>query len=138
MIVYLIIVGIIIIAFGTLTVVLKDPFYLIVKDTIYNAVFALVLFTGLYFDRPLLQPLFKGLFSMTKKGWMILSFRWAITFTLLAISNEFARMYLSPEKWVIYKGLATLATIAFSLYQFKLSKSERLPDSTPWGMRVKN
>ena len=128
--------GVIIIFFGLLTIILKNPFFLIVKDTLYNGIFALILFIGLFFKKPLLEPLFKGLFSMTNRGWMILTFRWAIAFTILAVSNEFARIYLSPEKWVVYKGLATLGTITFSLYQFKLSRAERLPNSTPWGMKV--
>ncbi len=128
--------GVIIIFFGVLTIIFKNPFFLIIKDTLYNGIFALILFIGLFFKKPLLEPLFKGLFSMTNKGWMILTFRWAIAFTLLAISNEFARISFTPEGWVVYKGLATLGTIIFSLYQFKLSKAERLPNSTVWGMRV--
>jgi intracellular septation protein len=132
------IVAISVIGFGLLTIIFDNPFFIIIKDTIYNGVFALTLFIGLAFNRPLLKPLFKGLFSMTDKGWKILTFRWAIMFVLLTISNEIARIYLVPEKWIIYKGLATLATIIFSLYQFSLSKKERSPDSTPWGMRITN
>lgn len=130
------IVAVSVIGFGLLTIILDNPFFIIIKDTIYNGAFALTLFIGLAFSRPLLKPLFKGLFSMTNKGWKILTFRWAIMFVLLTITNEIARIYLVPEKWIIYKGLATLATIIFSLYQFRLSKKERSPDSTPWGMRV--
>lgn len=44
--------------------------------------------------------------------------------------------YMSTESWLTYKSLATVATIIFSLYQFRLSKKERLPDSSPWGMRI--
>ncbi|MBC7982019.1 hypothetical protein H7X65_03000, partial [Candidatus Parcubacteria bacterium] len=51
-------------------------------------------------------------------------------------SNEIVRMNVPAEQWVYYKGLATLATITFSLYQFRLSKKERLPESSPWGMRI--
>ena len=57
-------------------------------------------------------------------------------FTILAVTNEIARFYLSEYGWVNYKFIATLITIVFSLYQFKLSKKERLPESTPWGMRI--
>ncbi len=130
------IVAISVIGFGLLTVIFDNPFFIIIKDTIYNGLFALTLLVGLAFNRSLLKPLFRGLFSMTDKGWRILTFRWAIMFVLLTISNEIARIYLVPENWIIYKGLATLATIIFSLYQFRLSKKERSPDSTPWGMRV--
>jgi intracellular septation protein len=128
--------GISIILGGVLTITLKDPFYLIIKDTAYNGLFALILFYGLAKDKAFLKPLFDGLFLMTDKGWRILTFRWAVTFTLLTISNEIVRVLVSPEEWIMYKGLATLATIIFALYQFKLSRKERLPEASTWGMRA--
>jgi intracellular septation protein len=73
---------------------------------------------------------------MSDEGWRILSLRWAIMFTILAIGNEIARASFSPEVWVDYKILATLTTAAFSLYQFKLSKKYRLDKSTEWGMVI--
>ena len=130
------IVGASVLSFGLLTIIFENPFFIIFKDTIYNGAFAIALFIGLYYNKPLLKPLFRGLFAMTDRGWMILTFRWAIMFVLLTISNEFARLYLSPEKWVVYKAFATLSTIAFSLHQFRLSRVERLPEATQWGMRV--
>ncbi len=130
------IVGASIISFGSLTIFFDNPFFIIIKDTLYNSIFALTLFIGLYFKRSLLKPLFKGLFSMTDEGWKILTFRFAVMFTLLAVLNEVARINLLPEKWILYKGVATVATITFSLYQFRLSKKERMPDASEWGMRV--
>jgi intracellular septation protein len=130
------IVGIVIVVSGLLTVFLQDPFYIIFKDTIYNTGFALVLSVGLYYDRPLLKPLFQGLFAMTHKGWKILTMRWIIMFVLLAISNELVRIYMSTEDWVVYKSLATITTMIFSVYQFRLAKKERLPEASPWGMRI--
>jgi len=130
------IVGISVIVSGSLTVILENPFYIIIKDTIYNGVFALVLIIGLYYKKSFLKPLFNGLFSMTEKGWRVLTVRWTIVFVLLTIGNEIARINLTPEDWVVYKTLATVATIIFSLYQFRLSKKERLPDSSSWGMRL--
>lgn len=130
------IVGITVTVSGLCTVLLHDPFYIIIKDTIYNAVFAIVLIIGLHYNKSLLKPLFRGLFSMNEKGWRILTVRWTVMFILLTIGNEIARIYLSSSDWVIYKGIATVATMIFSVYQFKLSKKERLPESSPWGMRL--
>ena len=129
-------VGVVIISTGTLTVVLDNPFYLIFKDTIYNGVFAIVLFAGLARGKGLLKLFFNGLFSMTDRGWRILSMRWAIMFTVLTVTNEFARITLTPNEWVMFKAFATLTTMIFALYQFRLSKQERLPDATEWGMRA--
>lgn len=130
------IVGISIIITGSLTIILKDPFYIIIKDTIYNGLFAVILIIGLYYKKSLLKPLFFGLFAMSEEGWRILTIRWTIMFILLTVGNEIARIHLTPTDWVMYKTLATIATIIFSLYQFKLSKKERLPESTSWGMRI--
>ena len=130
------IVAVLVVGFGLLTVVLKNPFFIIIKDTLYNGVFALILFVGLMFNKGLLKPLFDSLFAMTEEGWRILSFRWAIMFVLLTVGNEIARANLNPTDWVNYKILATIATAAFSLYQFKLSKKYRLPNSTEWGMVI--
>lgn len=130
------IVGVIILFFGLLTIVFKEPFFMIIKDTLYNGIFAIVLFIGLMYKKSFLKTLFGGMFSMSDNGWKILTFRWAIMFTLLAVSNEFARLNFTEKGWVDYKFMATITTIIFSLYQFKLSKKERLPDSTKWGMRI--
>lgn len=127
--------GLSVIAFGALTVFLDDPFYLIIKDTIYNGIFALILAIGLYrFKKPLLKNLFSSLFLMTDKGWMILSKRWMITFALLALSNEVAWRIFDPSEWIIYKMCATFVTLVFGLYQLTLSRRERLPESNRWGM----
>lgn len=130
------IVGIIVTISGLLTIVFKDPFYIIIKDTLYNAGFAIVLIVGLRYNKALLKPIFKGLFSMTDEGWRILTIRWSVMFILLTIGNEIARAHLTPEDWVMYKSIATIITMFFSVYQFKLSKKERLATASAWGMRV--
>lgn len=131
-----VIVAVIVVSFGLLTVVLDNPFFIIIKDTLYNGVFALILFVGVAFKKGWLKPLFDSLFAMSDEGWRILSLRWAIMFTILAVGNEIARAGLSPERWVDYKIVATLTTAVFSLYQFRLSKKYRLDKSTEWGMVI--
>lgn len=130
------IVAIIVVTFGLLTIFFHNPFFIIIKDTLYNGIFAVVLFIGLYYRKLFLKILFGGMFAMTDEGWRILTIRWATMFVLLAITNEIARFYLSEYGWVNYKFSVTLITVIFSLYQFRLSKKERLPESTAWGMRV--
>jgi intracellular septation protein len=121
-----IIVALTIVVFGLLSYFLDNPFFIIFKDTLYNLLFGLTLFIGLYYKKNFLKPLFETLFSMTDRGWDILAFRWACIFIALAFSNEIARMILTSEQWVIYKGISTLITTAFSLYQFTLAKTHRL------------
>ncbi len=129
--------GFSVIVFGLLTVLLKNPIFLIVKDTIYNGMFSIALYIGLYFyNEPILKDLFGSLFKMTDKGWTILSFRWMIAFFVLAVSNEVMWRHFTPDEWLYYKMLATFATIVFGFYQLTLSRRERLPNSNRWGMNV--
>lgn len=129
--------GLSVIGFGALTIFLHNPFFLIIKDTVYNGAFALALAIGLYvFKEPILKDLFSALFCMTDKGWIILSRRWMVMFVLLTIGNEIARQVFESDMWVFYKMCATLVTIVFGLYQLTLSRKERLPHSNKWGMNI--
>jgi len=127
--------GLSVILSGVATLTFNEPLFLIVKDTIYNGAFAIVLIAGLLTGRGLLKPLFKSLFAMNDTGWKILSLRWAILFTLLAIGNEIMWRNYSEIEWVAYKGYSTLITIIFAVYQFRLAKKYRLPEANAWGMR---
>ena len=125
-----------VIAFGTLTLYFKDPFFFIFKDTIYNATFGILIFIFLNRGIPLLKPLFKDTFAMTDIGWKVLSKRWGVMFLLLALSNELVRGFLTPEQWAFYKITATIVTAVFGFYQLTLSKKYRLPQASEWGMRL--
>lgn len=130
------IVALTIIVFGLLSYFLDNPFFIIFKDTLYNLVFGIALLTGVYMKKSLLKPLFESLFDMSDRGWLILARRWGFLFVLLAITNEIARALLTPDQWIMYKGIATVITIVFSLYQFTLSRKHRLPHASPWGVKI--
>ncbi len=129
--------GLSVIGFGALTIFLDNPFFLIIKDTVYNGGFALAIAIGLYvFKEPILKDLFSSLFCMSNKGWTILSKRWMWMFILLTVGNEISRHLFKPDMWVFYKMCATMITIVFGLYQLTLSRRERLPHSNKWGMNI--
>ena len=127
-----------IVFFGSLSLIFHNSFFIIVKDTLYNLFFAIVLLIGLFNKTSLLKTFFKDFFAMSDKGWMILSRRWMFFFFLLAIGNEIARRALVPEIWVIYKLIAIVCTWIFGFYQFTLAKRERLPEASSWGLRLKH
>ncbi|HUQ29912.1 MAG TPA: septation protein IspZ [Candidatus Paceibacterota bacterium] len=128
--------GLFVILFGSISVFLKDPLIFMVKDTVYNTLFAGLLFYGIYQGKGFLKSLFASLFDMTDQGWYILSLRWAIMFTVLAIGNEIVWRNFSPHVWVIYKLCATIATVLFGAYQLTLARRERNPAASKWGMKV--
>ncbi|MGI9477420.1 MAG: inner membrane-spanning protein YciB [Hyphomicrobiaceae bacterium] len=89
------------IIFGFLTIVTGDPMWVQIKVTIFNAMFAVFLFVGLYLDRNFFKYIFEGTFNYSKKGWdnFTWSFAWFFVFT--AIANEFVRLMF--EKSTIYE-----------------------------------
>ncbi len=129
--------GATILFFGSLTVIFDNPAFIIFKDTLYYFFFATLIAVSLWYKKPALRFFFKDYFLITSKGWRILSMRWFIFFIILGVGNEIARALLTPEMWAIYKGLILVVTWAFGFYQVTLTKRERLPEGSAWGLRIK-
>jgi intracellular septation protein len=127
--------GISVILFGVATLFFKNPLLFILKDTIYNGFFAVLLLTGSLLKKAMLKPLFVALFDMKEKGWSILSTRWGVFFLLLTITNEIAWRIYGQDVWVVYKFWSTILTVVFGFYQITLSKKYRNETATEWGMR---
>jgi intracellular septation protein len=103
---------VLILGFGTLTVLLGDPFWVQVKPTAIYLLFATVLFGGLARGKPMLRYLLQSAFEgLDEQGWLKLSRNWAIFFLVLAGLNEVLRQVLSFEGWLQAKlwGFTTLS-----------------------------
>jgi intracellular septation protein len=124
-----------VILFGVMTVVFQNPAFFVLKDTLYNGIFAAVLLIGALMKKSLLKPLFIALFDMKDEGWFILSVRWGVLFLLLTITNEITWRVYGQYAWVNYKFWSTIITALFGFYQITLSKKYRNPHATEWGMR---
>jgi intracellular septation protein len=88
------------IVFGALTLLTKDPMWVQIKVTIFNALFAAFLFLGLWLDRNFFQYVFERTFHYTKEGWNTFtrSFAWFFLFT--AVLNEVVRLTFKDD--VVY------------------------------------
>jgi intracellular septation protein len=111
------------------------PGILIFKDTAYYALFATILIISLWRRRSLFQAFFGHIFAITDTGWRLLEVRWLAFFILAAISNEFVRMNLTVEQWVIYKQVMLALFFFYGTYQFRVTIRHRLPDADKWGLR---
>lgn len=103
---------VLILGFGTLTVLLGDPFWVQVKPTAIYLLFATVLFVGLARGKPMLRYLLQSAFEgLDEEGWLILSRNWAIFFLFLAGLNEVLRQVLTFDGWLQAKlwGFTTLS-----------------------------
>lgn len=90
-----------ILGFGTLTVLLGDPFWIQVKPTAIYLLFAAVLFAGLMRGKPMLKYLLQSAFEgLDDAGWLKLSRNWAFFFLFLAVLNEVLRHFLSFDAWL--------------------------------------
>lgn len=125
-----------ILLFGALTIIFENPFFIIFKDTLYYFFFAFIILVGLSFKRSVLKFFFKDFLAITNHGWKVLSVRWFWFFVLLGSLNEVVRIYLSYDAWAHYKLFAVITIWIFGFYQVKVTKRERLPVSTKWGIKI--
>ncbi|MGE8134798.1 inner membrane-spanning protein YciB [Novosphingobium subterraneum] len=87
---------VLILGFGTLTVLLGDPFWIQVKPTAIYLLFAGVLFAGLAKGKAMLRYLLEAAFDgLNEEGWLKLSRNWAFFFLFLAGLNEVLRYFFN-------------------------------------------
>ncbi len=125
-----------VLVFGISTLSLRDPVWLMIEYALYNGAFALVLLVGSALNKPLLKPLFINMFQITDRGWYILSLRWGLFFLLVALTNWYVWYTYTDDQWVFYRLLATVLLSLFGFTQFFLTRKERLPHASPWGLRL--
>lgn len=113
--------GVFVLVFGGLTLVFEDDFFIKLKPTIVNGMFAGALFAGLALRRNLLRIMLQAAVQLDEEGWRKLTWRWAWFFLVLAVLNELVWRTQTTDFWVAFKlwGIMPL-TIAFSASQVPL------------------
>jgi intracellular septation protein len=115
--------AVIVLVFGTLTLILHDATFIKVKPTIIYALFGGVLIGGLFFNKPLLGVVFDSMFNLTEEGWRKLTLRWALFFLVLAVLNEIVWRNTSTDIWVDFKVFGVMPlTFLFGALQMPLIK----------------
>ncbi len=95
---------VLIVGFGGLTILLRDPFYVQIKPTVLYIFFGTVLLIGWLRGKALLQWLLEAAFEgLSDEGWLKLSRNWALFFYVLAALNEALRFFLSFGDWLSAK-----------------------------------
>jgi len=113
--------AVIVVVFGSLTLVLHDDTFIKMKPTIIYVLFGGLLLGGLWFNKPLLAVVFDSVFDLTEEGWRKLTLRWAIFFLALAVLNEVIWRTQTTDFWVNFKVFGVLPlTFIFAALQFPL------------------
>ncbi len=126
----------IVLFFGGVSLVVHNPSLFILRDTISDGILGLALLYSLR-TRPLLHTFFDYVFCISERGWYLLTLRWGIFCLILSGTNEIVRNTLSPDMWVEVKVGIIFATFLFGIYQLTLSRRERLPEASPFGLRIR-
>ncbi|WP_260921646.1 inner membrane-spanning protein YciB [Novosphingobium sp. 9] len=113
---------VLIMGFGTLTILLRDPIWIEIKPTAVYLMFSVVLFAGLFRGKPMLRYLLEAAFEgLTEEGWLKLSRNWAWFFLVLAIANTVLVYTVSFDVWLKAKVWGfTTASFLFTFSQIPL------------------
>jgi intracellular septation protein len=124
--------AVVVVVFGTLTLVLHDELFIKVKPTIIYLLFGFALLFGLAFGKSLLGVVFDSVFHLTEEGWRKLTLRWALFFLSLAVLNEIVRHTQTTDVWVSFKvfGVVPL-TFLFAALQYPLLTKYAAPEPAP-------
>ncbi len=121
--------AVIVLVFGSLTLVLHDELFIKVKPTIIYVLFGGVLLAGLAFGKPLLGTVFDSVFHLSEEGWRKLTWRWAMFFLGLAVLNEIVWRTQTTDLWVSFKVFGVLPlTFLFAALQFPLMSRYSMPE----------
>jgi intracellular septation protein len=124
--------AVIVLIFGSLTLVLHDETLIKIKPTALYILFGAALFVGLWLKKPLLKILFDGALHVTDEGWRKLTWRWAFFFLALAVLNEIVWRTQTTDMWVKFKTFGFLPlTLLFALAQAPLIMKYEAKDEGP-------
>ncbi|MBY0564623.1 MAG: septation protein IspZ [Hyphomonadaceae bacterium] len=96
----LIITGVLVLAFGGLTILLRDQTFIQLKPTIVNLFYVAAILGSMAFRQNIWKLLFGHAFDLPDRIWNILALRWCGFFVFMALLNEYIRHNFSFEFWL--------------------------------------
>lgn len=96
----LIVTGVLVTAFGGLTILLRDQTFIQLKPTVVNLFYVAAILGSLLFRLNIWKLLFGHAFNLPDRIWNVLALRWAGFFFFMALLNEFIRHQFSFDFWL--------------------------------------
>jgi intracellular septation protein len=96
----LIVTGVMVLAFGGMTLLFRDESLIKIKPTVDYLLYALAIFGAMAFRLNLWKLLFGHAFTLPDRVWRTLAIRWGLFFVGMAGLNEAIRLTQSTEFWV--------------------------------------
>jgi intracellular septation protein len=121
---------------GLATIYFHNPIFMVLEYTVANLVFAFAQLYGHFKNSLVLKTLFGHMFAISDHGWRRLNFNWGMMFLITAIVNQLFWYFIQNENyWVVFRVASTAFIFFFGMWQFRISRDERLEGSSPWGLR---
>lgn len=120
---------VLVVIFGTATILLQDSLYLIWKATIVNWLFAIgCLLSQFIGKKNLIERLMSANITLPAQIWTKLNLSWVIFFIVLGVLNLYVAFNFSEATWVNFKvfgilSLTLLFVIAQSIYLSRYLKT---------------
>lgn len=125
----------ILIVFGTMTLVLKNPDFIKWKMSIFNWFFALVIIGSQFIGKkPLIERMMSHALDVPKKIWTQVNFTWGLFFAFVGCLNVYIFKNYSEDFWVEFKlygvlGMTFIFMIAQGIYLAKHALPEEETNS---------
>jgi len=106
-----------VLVFGSLTLILHDDVFIKWKVTFIYALFAVALLASQYvFKKSIIKQMLGKELTLPESVWTRLNLAWAAFFIILSILNVYVAFSLPQEVWVNFKVFGLLgATLVFTL-----------------------
>lgn len=117
----LIVTGVLVTAFGGLTILLHDPQIIQIKFTFTFLFYAAAILFSLAIKQNVWKLFFRHIFTLPDRIWNVLALRWAVFYVVMALLNEVLRYYYNEangnfDVWLNLRTLLTYpAFIGFAL-----------------------
>ncbi len=115
----------ILVVFGGLTLILRDPVFIKWKPTVVNWLFGLVFLGSRYIGRrTLVERMMSHAISVPAAVWLKLNWAWTLFFIAIGLVNLYVAYNYSEAAWVNFKlfGMVGLTLVFVFIQAFYLSR----------------